>query len=181
LSYIDGGDTRVLSVSYSGGRLYATLDTQVIDETGRRSVGSAYVVFSPAFRNGTLSAAALRQGYVAARNNHLLRPAIAVNSQGRGAIAFTLVGPDYYPSVAFVSFDSFSTGSVVQLARPGVFPEDGFTGYTGGFDPGAARWGDYSAAVATGDGAVWLTAEYIPSAPRTEFANWGTFVLRFVP
>lgn len=181
LPFIDGGDTRILSVSYAGGRLYATLDTQVADDTGRRVTGGAYVIFSPTFRGGILNAPALRQGYLMVRSNHLLRPSIAVNSQGRGAIVFTLTGPDYYPSVAFVRIDTFSTGSVVQLARPGAFPEDGFTGYTGGFDSGVARWGDYSSAVATSDGAVWMTAEYIPNAPRTELANWGTFIVRYVP
>lgn len=181
LSYIDGGDTRILSVSYAGGRLYATLGTQVTDETGQSVVGGAFLVLSPTLRAGVLAGPVLRQGYLSVRGNHLLRPAIAVNPQGRGAIAMTLVGPDYYPSAAFVPINTLSTGTALQVPGPGTSPQDGFTGYVDGFGVGVARWGDYSAAVATGDGAIWMTAEYIPSAPRSEFANWGTYVVRYVP
>jgi hypothetical protein len=180
LSFLDGGDPRVLSVSYSGGRIYATLATQVRDESGRLLVGGAYVIMSPSLRSGVLMSSVLRQGYLMVSNNHVLRPSIAVNAQGRGAIAFTLSGPDYYPSLAFVPIDTFSTGAAVQVAAPGALPEDGFTGYPGGFGPGVARWGDYSAAVISNDGSVWMTAEYIPNTVRTEFANWGTFLTRYI-
>ena len=183
LAKIDGGDSRVQSVSYAGGRLYTTLATQVLDDNSRNVTGAAYSIFSPTFRGGALSAFALRQGYLLVKNNHLLRPAIAVNSQGKGAIVFTLLGPDYYPSAAFVPIDTFSTGSTIQLAAPGASPEDGFTGYPdNGFSTvGIARWGDYSAAMASSDGSIWMTAEYIPNAPRTEFANWGTFLIQYTP
>jgi hypothetical protein len=180
LAKIDGGDSRVQSVAYAGGRLYVTLGTLVVDESGLNFVGGAYVILSPVFR-GVLSAFALRQGYLRVSNNNLLRPAIAVNPQGQGAIVATLVGPDYYPSAAFVPIDTFSTSSTLQIAAPGVSPEDGFTGYPdNGFSTtGIARWGDYSAAVAGSDGSIWMTTEYIPNAPRTDFANWGTFLIRY--
>jgi len=174
----------MLSVAYTGGRLYATFATLVSDENGNSLAGAAYVVFSPTFR-GVLAATVLRQGYLLVKNNNLLYPAIAVNPQGWGAIAFTLVGPDYYPSAAFVTIDarllalgSFATGSAVQLVALGAMPEDGFTGYpNAGFtEQGAARWGDYSTAVASGDGSIWMVTEYIPNAPRTPLANWGTFL-----
>lgn len=181
LAYLDGGDMRILSLSYAGGRLYTTLATQVTDENGRRLVGGAYVILSPAFRAGVLAAQVLRQGYLMARNNHVLRPAVAVNPQGRGAVAFTLVGPDYYPSAAFVPINLSSTGPAMQIAGPGVLPQDGFTGYPGGFAAGVARWGDYSTAVAGNDGSIWMVGQYIPNAPRTEFANWGTFLWRYAP
>jgi hypothetical protein len=181
LAYLDGGDMRTLSVSYAGGRLYATMDTQVTDEEGRRLVGGAYVILSPTFRAGALAARVLRQGYVMAKGNHVLRPAVAVNPQGRGAIAFTLVGPDYYPSAAFVPIDLSSTGPAIQIAGLGALPQDGFTGYPGGFAAGVARWGDYSTAVAASDGKIWMVGQYIPNAPRTEFANWGTFLWRYTP
>jgi hypothetical protein len=184
LANIDGGDNRILSVVYSGGRLYTTLGTEVMDDAGNILDGGGYAILSPTFRkdlqgNDVLSAFALRQGYLLVKNNHVLRPAIAVNPQGRGAIAFTLVGPDYYPSAALLPIDTFSTGTTVQIAGPGVAPEDGFTGYPGGFGAGIARWGDYSAAVAASDGSIWMTAQYIPNALRTQFANWGTFLMRY--
>lgn len=181
LAYLDGGDTRILSVSYAGGRLYATLATEVTDENARRLVGGAYVILSPSFRAGVLAASVLRQGYVMTSNNHVLRPAIAVNAHGRGAVALTLVGPDYYPTAAFIPIDTLSTGPVIQIAGLGVLPQDGFTGYPGGFAAGVARWGDYSTAVAARDGSIWMVGQYIPDAPRTEFANWGTFLWQYAP
>jgi hypothetical protein len=181
LAYLDGSDMRVLSLSYAGGRLWATLASQVTDDTGRSTVGGAYVILSPTLRGSTLAARVLLQGYLVAGNHHILRPAVAVNAQGRGAIAFTLVGPDYFPSAAFVPIDTISTGSDITVAALGALPEDGFTAYPGGPAVGIARWGDYSGAVADVDGSVWMTAEYIPNAPRTEFANWGTFLWRRSP
>jgi hypothetical protein len=181
LAYLDGGDNRVLSVSYAGGRLYVTFATGVTDEDGQQLVGGAYVILSPNFRGGVLSTPLLRQGYLLVRGNHLLRPAVAVNRLGRGVIAFTLVGPDYYPSAAFVPFDTFSTAPSILVAAFGMSPEDGFTGYSVPWLPGLARWGDYSAAAAGSDGSIWMVTEYIPNAPRTELANWGTYVTRYVP
>ena len=180
LPLLDGGDTRILSLSYSVGRLYATLQTAVIDDAGHTLVGVAYFIISPAFRGGVLTASVLRQGYVVVGQNHLLRPSLAVNSDGRGAIVFTLVGPNYFPSAAFVQIDTFSTGSTIQVAGPGASPEDGFSGYPNiGFSvQGLARWGDYSSAVAVGDGSIWLATEFIPDLPRTQLANWGTFISR---
>jgi hypothetical protein len=175
---IDGGDTRVQSVIYAGSRLYVTLGTQVFDSHNTRLAGGAYFVISMAYRGGLITAAALRQGYLMVEGNHLLRPAIAVDAQGRGAIAFTLTGPGYYPSAAFVPFSAFAPAGTIQVAAPGAFPEDGFTGYD---PPFFARWGDYSSAVVGGNGQIWLTVQYIPNKPRTEFANWGTSVIAVNP
>jgi hypothetical protein len=181
LSLLDGGDDRVLSLSYSGGRLYATLATQVTDENSNTLVGGAYFILSPTLRSGVLAAPMYRQGYLMVGNNHLLRSFIAVNPQGRGAVTFTLVGPDYFPTTAFVPIDSLSTGSAVQIAGPGVLPQDGFTGYPGSDTFPIARWGDNSCAVASADGSIWMATEYIPNATRTQLANWGTFTTRFTP
>ena len=180
LEVLDGGDTRVLCLSYAGGRLYAALQTAALDDLGRTVVGIAYIIVTPTYRSGALSGTVLRQGTLTVSNNHLLRPSIAVNAQGRGAIAFTLVGPDYFPSAAFALIDTFSTSTNVQVAAAGVSPEDGFSGYPNiGFpQQGVARWGDYSTAVATSDGGVWMATEYISGAARTQLANWATFIAR---
>lgn len=177
LAYLDGGDTRIQSLSYAFGRLYASLATQVTDSNQRSLVGGAYVVFSPVFRGGTLAAPIFRQAYLTAANNSILRPAIAINAQGRGAIAFTLVGPDYFPSAALIPIDTSATASAIQVVAAGTAPEDGFTGYQSGL----ARWGDSSAAVVSSDGSIWMAVEYIPNAPRTDFANWGTFLMPYKP
>ncbi len=185
LATLDGGDTRVLSLSYVGGRLYGTVQTQVTDENGTRLVGGAYVILSPTFRGGILSAPVLRQGYLMVKNNNLLRPMIGVNAQGEGAVVFTLVGPDYYPSAAYVSIDTFSTGSAIQLAAAGTGPEDGFTGYAAELPAGSylgyARWGDYGSSVSADDGSIWMGTEFIPGTQRTDLANWGTYLAQYVP
>jgi hypothetical protein len=178
LEFLDGGDQRLLSLSYASGRLFLSLQTAVRDENGRWVVGAAYAVLSPTFRGGVLAATVLNQGYLLVNNNHLLRPAIAVNAQGRGAIAATLVGPDWHPSAAFIPFETFLTPATVQVVCPGTLPEDGFTGYPDGGFPGLARWGDYNGAVADADGSIWMVVQYIGTYPRTEYANWNTYVMR---
>jgi hypothetical protein len=192
LELLDAGyfsDSRVISTVYSGGRLFVTLASEVLDANNNPVVGCLYVVFAPTFRGGVVGATLPdKQGYLAATNNHILRPAVAVDPQGRGAIAFTLVGPDYYPSAAFVSIDTTAAPpSSIQVVGAGVLPEDGFSGY--GPLPacptcdgnGIARWGDYSTAVTSTDGSIWFVSEYIPNLPRTPLANWGTFISQYVP
>jgi len=192
LEYLDAGyfsDSRVLSVSYSGGRLFASLASGVVDQLGNNVAGGLYVIVAPTLRNGVLAASApIKQGYLAATGNNFLRPAIAVNRLGRGSVAFTLAGPDYYPSAAFVTLDTTSAApSSIQVVGAGTSPEDGFSGYgpiaacptcSGS---GVARWGDYSTAVADATGAIWSVSEYIPNLPRTPLANWGTFISRYAP
>ena len=173
---IDGGDTRALSLSYAGARLYLTFGTAVTDEHGKNLAGGAYITLSPTLRSGVLKAQVLHQSYLSVTNNHLLRPSVAVNADGRGSIAATVVGPDWYPSAAFVPVDTFSTPSTVQIAAAGKLPEDGFTGYPDG--GGLARWGDYSTAVAGTGGSVWSVVEYITDLPRTDLANWDTFIMQ---
>jgi hypothetical protein len=82
-----------------------------------------------------------------------------------------------------IPFDTFSAPLALQVAGVGAMPEDGFTGYPdlGVVSIGVARWGDYSSAVATSDGAIWMVTEYIGNYPRTDFANWNTFVMRKQP
>jgi hypothetical protein len=172
---IDGGDTRIQAVTYAGGRIYTTMATALNDETGHEVVGGGFVILSPTFRNGVLSAPPIRQGYFAVRGNHLLRSAIAVNAQGRGGIAATLVGPDHFPSSVFLPIETFSGPTSVQVAAAGSAPQDGFTGY----QDGVARWGDYSTPFVTSDGSLWMAVEYIPSLPRSQFANWGIFISKY--
>jgi hypothetical protein len=180
---LDGGDTRVLSAFYAGGRIYATFATEVADALGDNLVGGAYVILSPTFRNNVLAAPVLRQGYLLVQQNHLLRPAIAVGAQGQGAITMSLVGPNYFPSAAFVTINTYSTDTTVQVVAPGTAPEDGFTGYPdAGFpETGIARWGDYNSAAVGADGSIWMTTEFIPNSPRTPLANWGTFISQYIP
>jgi hypothetical protein len=137
------------------------------------------MVLSPTYRGLSLSAKVVTEGYLLVTGNNLLRPAIAVNAQGVGAIAVTLVGPLYYPSAAFIPFAASSTPSTLEIAAAGTLPEDGFTGYAAYGGDGVARWGDYNTAVAASDGSIQMVVQYIGSYPRTQFANWNTYVFRY--
>lgn len=181
LPKIDSGDFRVLSVVYGADRLWATLGTEVTDENGDKRMAAAYFAFDPDFKNGFVTPRLDTQGVISETGANLLRPAIAVNAQKKGAIVFTLVGPNDFPSSAFVPIDDTKTGPI-QIARAGNEPEDGFTGYPAiGGGNGTARWGDYSAAAVDGDGSIWMATEYTPDLNRTLFANWSTYITRFAP
>lgn len=175
--YIEGGDPRVMSLSYAGGRLYSAISTRVTNSQGGLQVGVAYMVLSPTFRGGLLAAPVLRSGYLSVEGNHLLRPAIGANARGLAVISSTLVGPDHYPSAVYTPFNLSTPPSALKVAAFGSAPEDGWTGYEGY----PARWGDFSTSISVQGGSFWIAAEYIPNLPRTEFANWGTRVVRYVP
>lgn len=166
------------AVSYASGRLYVTFGAAAFDENAQRVVGGVYLVLSPTYRAGVLAGRVLSQGFLAVNGNDLLRPAIAVNALGTGAIAVTLTGPDWYPAAALIPFQNGVTPSTIQVAAAGALPEDGFSGYSSGGGFGVARWGDYNTAVAAADGSIWMVAQYIGPYARTEFANWNTFVFR---
>lgn len=183
LEFLDGGDPRVQSLSYASGSLYLTLATGLNDQNGDWVVGGAYIVLSPTFRSGVLAAKLVNQGYLLVNGNHLLRPEIAVNANGAGAIAVTLVGPNWYPSAAVIPFAGVSTPTAIKVAAAGTLPEDGFSGYPndGGEGDGVARWGDYNSATAASDGSIWMAVQYIGTYPRTVAANWNTFVIHVQP
>jgi hypothetical protein len=180
---LDSGDARVQSLSYAGAKLYVAFETKLADSNGATVVATEYAVLSPTFRNSVLAAQVLNQGYLLVNGNFLLRPSLAVNAQGAGAIAVTLVGSagDYYPSAAFIPFQTSVVPTTLQIAAPGALPEDGFTGYPVGGGNGVARWGDYNTAVASSDGSVWMTVQYIGNYPRAQYANWNTYVVQTQP
>jgi hypothetical protein len=92
-------------------------------------------------------------------------------------MVFTLVGPNDYPSSAFVPINGVTVGAI-NIARAGNEPEDGFSGYVAFGGGGTARWGDYSAAGVDSDNSIWMATEYIPDIARTINANWCTYVTR---
>jgi hypothetical protein len=103
---------------------------------------------------------------------------MAINSDGEGVMGFTLSGPDFFPSFAYVLMSTGGAGANVHLVAPGFAPEDGFSGYPP-FGTGVASWGDYGFAAVEPDGDdVWVAGEYIPNRPRTAAANWGTWIER---
>ena len=180
LEKLDSGDFRIVSATYSSGRLWATLTSQMLDTQGVPRFVSEFFAFNPNINGAFFTASLVTQGVVAKSGANLLYPAIAVNAQQKGGIVFTLVGPNDFPSAAFVPVNNTSVGAI-QIARAGNEPEDGFTGYPEFGGNGVARWGDYSAAAIDTDGVTWMATEYTPDIARTSLANWCTYVIRLQP
>jgi hypothetical protein len=181
LEKLDPGDFRVVSAEFVNGRLWATLNSEMVDGNGSHVQTVAYFAFSPSVNGHFITATVATQGIVSETGISLTRPAIAINAKNRGAIVFTLVGPDSYPSAAFAPIDGNAVGPI-HIARAGNEPEDGFTGYRAFGGNGVARWGDYSAgAVNNTDNSVWVATEYTPDLARTSLANWATYVIRLLP
>jgi hypothetical protein len=179
LEKINANDSRMNQVVDLNGVLFGGVNTTVTSATGPPRVGIAYFAVGAVGTPFGVFADILHQGYVAAAGENVLFPSIAVNRFGVGAMAFTLSGPDFFPSAAYVRFAFGRTVGPIRITGPGALPEDGFSGYAafGSPTPGVARWGDYSAAVFA-DGAIWMGNEFIPNTPRTLLANWGTFLSR---
>lgn len=176
LEVLEGVFRAPSQVVYSQGKLWTAMDTEVKTPTGPVRMGAAWYVIEPSFATGSLSARVVNQGYVAVDGENVINPAIAVNDGGGAALGFTLVGPEDFPSAAYVDLDAVTGTGPVHVAALGVAPEDGLTGYKPFGGLGIARWGDYGSAVAAQDGSLWLATEYITPRPRSHFANWGTFV-----
>lgn len=155
---------------------------------------SRRLLFDP---NGVLTAR-VSDGYLGLAGNNLTYPAIGVTNSGRGVMAFTLTGDDFYPSAGYAGIDAIIGAGDIHIAAQGTGPEDGFAS-TKVFnfpDPPRPRWGDYGA-TAVVNGTVWIASEYIAqtctlaqyqSAPfgscggtRTALANWSTHISAITP
>ena len=171
---LDADDQRMQQVVYENGNLWASVGTAL--QVGANTVdGAAYFVIKPSWHKGALNASVVQQGYVATANDNLIYPAIGVSENGNGAMVFTLTGPDYFPSAAYIPITlSGVAADGIRLAAAGANPDDGFACYPPFGPPG--RWGDYSAAVAVGNDAVWIATEYISHKKRDKSTNWGTFI-----
>lgn len=182
VQFIATNDDRMQQTIFSGGKLWSALTTIVaLGNDPMPHAGIAYFSLTPSISpEGILKAEIARQGYVAVHNTDLFHPALSIAQNGNGAITFTLNGADYYPSAAMASLGTNGAGDV-QILAPGVAPHDGFSGYKYFGAESAARTGDYSAATVDDHGALWIAAEYIPLAPRTLLANWGTFIAQISP
>jgi hypothetical protein len=182
VQFIATNDHRMQQTIFSGGKLWSALTTIVaVGNDPMPHAGIAYFAVTPSLSpEGTLKTEVTRQGYVAVHNADLFHPALSLAQNGNGIIAFTMSGPDYYPSAAMASVTPNGV-SDIQIIAPGAAPHDGFSGYKYFGAESAARTGDYSAATVDDHGALWVAAEYIPPAPRTLLANWGTFIAQIAP
>jgi len=186
---LDSNDTRMQQVTFVNGRLWGALDT-ALSVSSNKQAGVEWFSVAPSTGSGSVTATLDNQGYVGLGNDNLTYPAIGLNSAGKGVMAFTLVGSDFYPSAGYALIDNSGIGTI-HVAAAGQGPDDGFTNYKlFGNPPGTTRprWGDYGAAVALG-GNVWIASEYIGQScslseyrdtnfrcgnTRTALANWDT-------
>jgi len=201
-STLDAGDTRMQQTWYVNGVLWGTASTAV-NVNGEIKAGIAWFSVSPKINGaGKVEGQVKKQGYLALADNNLTYPAIALGTNGKGAIAFTVVGETNYPSAGYATIDSAGNVGPVHIAAAGLGPSDGFTSYKAFVgDPPRTRWGDYGAAVTDGT-SIWIASEYIAqtctyaqyypappslvnfgscSATRTSLANWGTRVSKLDP
>jgi hypothetical protein len=179
---LNTNDDRMNQVVLQGGHLWGAVNTVVKTQNGPTASGIAW------FDVNADNASIANQGYVAVNNESVMFPSIAIAANGKGVMTFSLSGPDFYPSSAYVRIGTLGTTGTVRLIRAGVKPADGFTGYQPYGGNGVERWGDYSAAVPdSATGAIWVAAEDIPGsfgfvpADRGYLANWGTSVARVMP
>ena len=196
-SHLDSNDTRMQQTWYVNGMLWGAADTAVW-VGGELKAGIAWFAVSPKINGaGKVEGQVKKQGYIALANNNLTYPAIAMGTNGKGVIAFTVVGEDYYPSAGYVTINSAGTVGPVHIAAAGLGPSDGFTSYKAFVgDPPRTRWGDYGAAVTDGNN-IWIASEYIAQTctltqyltgaigscggTRTSLANWSTRISQVTP
>jgi hypothetical protein len=188
---LDSSDTRLLQVWHADGSVWGALDT-VVNVGGEERAGIAYFVVDPALQGrGRVNGRIVNQGYLAVAGNNVIYPAMAVRPDRKGAMAFTLVGKDHYPSAAYALMNGWGT-SDVHVAAEGRGPQDGSNEYqTFG---GRARWGDYGGAVTDGR-TIWMASEYIAQTctyeqyladptcggTRVQYGNWSTRITALRP
>ncbi len=198
----DSLDSRMQQTWYVNGTIWGASGTAVW-VNGELKAGIAWFAVEPKINGaGKVEGKVKQQGYVALANNNLTMPAIAMTPGGKGAIAFTVMGEDNFPSAGYVTIDANGSVGPIHVAAAGLGPDDGFTSYKAFVgDPPRTRWGDYGAAVTDGS-SIWLASEYIaqtctyaqyyPSPPstagfgscgatRTSLGNWATRISKITP
>jgi len=188
-SVLDSNDTRMQQVMFANGVLYGALDTALV-VNGHVQAGIEWFAAKPQLTSTGVKAQLAGQGYLGAANTNLNYPALAVNENGAGVMAFTLVGTNDFPSAAYAPFNARTGVGEIHVAAAGLGPDDGFTSYKAFVgNPPRTRWGDYGAAAVDGAN-VWMASEYIAqtctlaqytaapfgscSGTRTSLGNWAT-------
>jgi hypothetical protein len=194
MSHLDSHDTRMQQVSFAAGKVWGALDTAV-EVNGNVKAGITYYVVTPSVLSDQVSGSLDNEETLAVANNNVTYPALSVLPSGEGVMAFTLVGPNYFPSAAWAPVDAAGIGDV-HIVSPGLGPSDSFTSYKAFVgNPPRTRWGDYGAAVVDGS-SIWIASEsieqsctfseYVASAftcglTRTSLGNWATRVAKVTP
>jgi len=177
----DGGDPRLLQVTYAAGKLWSSNATGATNGSSQLVAANYYIV-SPQSTPGIFSPSVVKQGTVSLAGENLSYPAVGVNDAGQAEMVVSIVGPDGasayapYPSAGYVHLDATNGASnTIHIVSTGAQPADGFTGLATGQGP-PERWGDYSAANAATDGSIWFATEMIAGGPRVGDTNWSTTI-----
>jgi len=202
ISRPDSLDGRMQQVWFVNGSLWGAAGTGV-NVGGEEKAGIAWFNVEPKINGaGKVEGKIKQEGYVALANNNLTMPALAMLPSGKGAIAFSVLGEDFFPSGGYVTINESGVVSPVHVAAAGLGPDDGFTSYKAFVgDPPRTRWGDYGAAW-TDARNIWIASEYIgqtctyaqyyPAPPslagfgscgatRVSLANWYTRISKLTP
>src|SRR5262249_14084188 len=131
---LDSSDSRMFQVSKVDDLLFGSLGT-VVKVGGEERAGVAFfVVDAEVEGRGYVEGHVVRQGYVAVAGNNVTYPAIAVAPEGKGVMAFTLVGQDHFPTAGYAPVSAFGVGAL-RVAAEGAGPQDGFSEYKTLSDP----------------------------------------------
>lgn len=187
MSHLDSHDTRMQQVSFAAGKVWGALDTAV-DVSGKVKAGITYYVVTPSVVADQVGGSVDNEETLAVANNNVTYPALSVLPNGKGVMAFTLVGPNFFPSAAWAPVDAAGIGDV-HIVSPGLGPSDSFTSYKAFVgNPPRTRWGDYGAAAVDGS-SIWIASESIEQSctfaedvatsfscngTRTALGNWAT-------
>jgi hypothetical protein len=175
----NGAGSNMQEVTFADGRLWAAVGTGIGSPGRPKRAGILWLQVQPTFSAGRVGGTVVQQGYVTVATNSLMYPTVGVNADGEGAIVMSLAGPTVFPSPSFIAIDGSGVQGPVRVPQYGTGPSDGLSCYAAfGDRERGCRWGDYSEAVADENGDIWMATEWIPSSPRTEFANWGTYVMK---
>ena len=173
-STLNQGDDRMQQTEFADNAIWGEMNTAVQpagDSTVR--AGAAWFQVKPHLAGGVVSGANIvRQGYVAARGQYLIYPAVQPDAAGNAAVVFTESNSTEFPSAAYATLKAGASNF-----GPPVVAAKG----TGPYFRGSGRWGDYSFAVPGPSDSAWLATEYIPpklSQTTDGQQNWGTRVIQ---
>jgi hypothetical protein len=180
---------RVATAAYdpATGTVWAAVNSVVVEHSGP-STGTAWFRVKPTGSGATLTVKTVASGYVSApASANDFFPSIAFTTTGKGVMAYVISGRGYFPSTGYSLLGANGPTRLLHIARAGVGPEDGFSEYTPTYN--RPRFGDYSAAIATGTSFFFATeminqtcsvaqfeATFTCGGTRDLQANFGTSV-----
>jgi len=171
---LDSGDDRMQQTQFINGEIWGELTTALTPagDSAQRA-GAAWFRVQPSLTGNHLSRASVTgQGYVAVPGRYVIYPALQLDSQGRGAMVFTVSGADLFPSAGYSRLSAGSSNfDAPTIAARGSGP----------YVNNSHRWGDYSwAVVDQSTDTIWMATEYMPpksSQTTTGRRPWGTRVI----